>query len=113
MDAVIQRLPPNALPVLWFDNEADPMTVEFRSVMCALLAHQTSMKRFPLLEAQRRFQQGDRLFVMTREATGAELAIGVLQRAGVTAGIVTQDRISYGDRSFWIAQVQVLPASHS
>ncbi len=110
IDVVMQRLPQDALPTFWFDNESDPLTGEFRGVMCAFLAHGQSQMHFPALDLTRPFQGSEHLIVMTRDRAGAETARAVLARAGMPSLVKSQDLVQSGDASFWLAELQLLPA---
>ena len=110
IDVVLQRLPPDRTPVFWFDNEADPLTPEFRGIVCSFVAHTNSMNRYPTLDPRHRFTAGERLFILAHEASGAATAAAVLTQAGVHVAQLSQDRIELGGVSYWILQLQVVEA---
>jgi hypothetical protein len=111
IDIVSAHLPASQYPTFWFDNLTDPLSGEFRGVMCSFLAHGRSMTRFPAVDADHKFARGERVFVLTHRKDQAEIAPGWLHSIGIEAAAVSQDLIDYGGVTYWISQFEIRRAS--
>lgn len=105
------HLPPGRYPVFWIDNFEDPLSPEYRAIMCSFLTHSISMWHFPRLDPGSHYPAGTRLVVI---APGPEIfpaASAQLAAAGMPVTMVAQDSVVFGGVSYWITQMEVLPPS--
>jgi hypothetical protein len=108
MDIVLGRLPQGQYPIFWFDNFTDPLSGEFRGVMCAFLAPSRSMDHFPSVNPKWKYTPGNRIFLLNHDGQPAGPA-DLLRSAGIEVAPLSRDIVSEGGVSYWITQFEVLP----
>jgi len=106
---ILKRTPEGRFPVFWYQDMTDRLSAEFRGVMCSFITHNESMKQFPKVDKQ--YRPGTPVFVLLEQRNIAAAATYRLARAGMAAALRSQDRIEYGDTSYWITQLEIMPMS--
>ncbi len=101
------RVPMGALPAIWFNWDEPRMRLDADGVMSSLLANTESMAAFP--KADKTYAAGRRIFILTEQKDVAESASYLLARKQMPARLVSQDKVEFGDFSYWITQLEVLP----
>jgi hypothetical protein len=113
MDAVGRYVSSSQRPVFWFDNfdYADPFVGEYRSVMCAFMAHHRSMQRYP--DIDRAYAAGTVLTIMgpRRDVFGA--ADARMTAAGMPLTLIGQEEIRGPAGSYWLTFTRVAGSSSS
>jgi hypothetical protein len=110
-DAILRRTPEAQYPVFWYADLLDSVSAEFRGVMCSMITINQSMKLFPAVD--KTYAPGARIFVLQQQPGVAPAAIYLLARAGMPSVVRSRDKISFGDVSYWITQLEVRPLSLS
>jgi hypothetical protein len=111
MNVVAGRLPAKQVPVFWIDNYDDPLSPEYRGIMCSFLTHSISMWHYPRLDADRRYAPATRLILITARQDVVAGASETLAKAAMPVALIGQDLVDYGGVSYWITQLEVLPLS--
>ncbi|HEV3333761.1 MAG TPA: hypothetical protein VG096_22405 [Bryobacteraceae bacterium] len=108
IEIIQKRLPPDRYPAFWINNVDDPLTAEYRAVMCSFLAHNLSMYRFPILEP-RVYPPGSFIILINRDANSFNVANEKMSKAGMPLSLVSRDRVTEDGTSYQIVCVKVLP----
>lgn len=101
-DAVIMienRLPRGQYPAFWY-SEKSPHNLEFQAIMCAFLAHENSMLRFP--EVDRKFGRGQALLLLTDQPSAFAEASGHLALT-----FLWEREIASGGVTYWVTATEV------
>jgi len=106
--AIEQRVPADSVPVFWIDDYSDPMTMDYRSIMCGFVTHGRSMWHFPSVDEHRKYPRGTFLVLITRDQEVFERANKTMASAGMPLSFVGQDHIGEGEKSYWITYTRVL-----
>jgi hypothetical protein len=107
MQVILKRVPEGQYPAFWFNNFDDHLTGEYRGIMCAFLAHSLSMYHF--LKVDKHYESGAHIMVLTEQRDVTAAASYLLAQAGMPVALISQDPIDYGEVSYWITQLEVLP----
>jgi len=109
---ISSRIPRNVFPVFWVSGFERSISSESRAVTCAFFTQAFSMWYFPqvtLPPVNRVPPVGSRVFLMTEDKDAPAGASYNIARAGMPVELLSQDRLQYGDTSYWITQLQILP----
>jgi hypothetical protein len=113
---VAESTPKNQFPIFWIDNNNDPLSAEYRSIMCAFLTHMYSMWKFPEVDPTKKYQPGATVVLITREKNVFDKANDAATRVGMPLRLVKQHAIAGAGYapdqrvSYWVTLTEVLPA---
>jgi hypothetical protein len=105
------RVPQNTYPVFWIDATElrSPLSAEFRAIMCAFFTQARSMWLFPNVDKV--YPPGTRIFILTEQQDAVAPASYDLAERQMPVSVLSRDRMSYANTSYWMIQLQVLPAT--
>jgi hypothetical protein len=109
IDVIRKRVPEDRYPAFWFNNYDDPLTAEYRGIMCSFLAHGLSMYHYPKLDAKRVYPTGAYLILLTTGSDPFAAANRTMSQAGMPLALVSRDMIAEDGVSYQITCVKVLP----
>jgi hypothetical protein len=110
IDTIQKRVPYWAAPVFWIDNFNDPLTSEYRAIMCAVHL-ENSMWHYPKVDDKANYLPGTSIVLVTSKRNIFESANEAMTRAGMPLALASQDFISRAGISYWITIVTVLPST--
>lgn len=93
------RLPVEKYPVFWFQQNS-PHGLEYQAIMCAFLAHSSSMQNFPEDDPRRVFAPGQLLVLLTDQRPGPA-------PVAQTAPPLWDQRIDLAGVTFWITAIEL------
>jgi hypothetical protein len=102
------------LPVFWIDDFNDANTFEYRSIMCALQTHGSSMWKYPAVDTTKHYPAGTELILITRDKNVFESANATMRGSGMPLRMWKQQLISgEGENpskpvSYWLTFTDVL-----
>lgn len=108
IEAINRRVPSGRIPVFWIDDYTDPMTTDYRSIMCGFVTHGVSMWHFPNVTKRQPYPPNTFLIMITRQKDVFAEANATITRAGMPLSFVAQDHIGQGEQSYWITYTRVL-----
>ena len=102
--AIDRRLPIDAYPAFWLDADK----YESRGIMCMTLSHMSSMTHYPEIQANRTYQPGTFLVLITAKKDVFDAANQKMTNAGMPLAYYGQDLVSGGEASYWLTYARVL-----
>lgn len=113
INAIDSNTPVDKYPVFWIDNYNASNTPEYRSIMCALQIHSSSMWRYPNVDPNRTYPPGTELIIITGDRD-VESANETMTNAGMPLRMGKAQLISGEGNdpsktvSYWLTFTEVL-----
>jgi hypothetical protein len=108
IDVIRSRVPKWQAPIFWIDDFTDPLTSEYRAIMCAVHLG-NSMWHYPKVDDKVTYPAGTSIVLITAQRDVFRGANEAMTRAGMPLSLSSQDLISIDVVSYWITIVTVQP----
>lgn len=108
IDVIRSRVPKWQAPFFWIDDFTDPLTSEYRAIMCAVHLG-NSMWHYPTVDDKVSYPAGSSIVLITAKRDVFAGANKAMTYAGMPLSLSSQDFISVDGVSYWITIVTVQP----
>jgi len=104
IDVIRNRVPKWQAPIFWIDDFTDPLTSEYRAIMCAVHLG-NSMWHYPKVDDNAHYAPGTSIVLLTAKRDVLGEANEAMTHAGMPLALSSQDLISMDGVSHWITIV--------